>query len=86
MGADDDFIFDCIFVVFRLESNMSVRMGEYLMQCSMCIFFDENDAYQFCVCQENPYPCNEDPEFLETQLTIQNSFWFACEYCQMFCI
>lgn len=26
---------------------------------------------------ENPYPCIEDPEFLENQFTLQNSMWFA---------
>lgn len=47
--------------------------GAYVF-VSMCFFFlGRISPSQW----ENPYPCVEDPAYLENQFTFQNSMWFA---------
>lgn len=33
--------------------------------------------YSFLFVKENKYPCVDSPEFLETQFSLPNAFWFA---------
>lgn len=51
-----------------------VFLGLSYLTVSLCFFC----LGRICRSQwENPYPCIEEPEFLENQFSLQNSMWFA---------
>ena len=60
----------------KKDSKPNLRLGK--TYCEIPLFADEYYGFRITPKEwRNPYPCLEDPDELENQFSLGNSFWFT---------